>query len=52
MLRNALVVFAIVLVLGSSGLSTSAGARGDGGGGDGFRGDHFGDAFGGTPCVG
>jgi hypothetical protein len=52
MLRNALVVFAIVLVLGSSGLSTSAFARGDGGGGDGFRGDHFGDAFGGTPGVG
>jgi hypothetical protein len=50
-LRNAIVVLAIVLVLGSSGLSTSAFARGGGygGGGDGFRGNHFGDGFGGTP---
>jgi hypothetical protein len=45
MLRNAIVVLAIVLVLGSPGLSTSAFARGSGygrgGGGDGFRGNHF-----------
>jgi hypothetical protein len=52
MLRNAIVVFAIVLVLGSSGLSTSAFARGGGGGVDGFRGNHFGDGFGGTPGDG
>jgi hypothetical protein len=50
MLRNAMVVLAIVLFLGSSGLSTSAFARG--GGGDGFRGNHFsggapGDGYGG-----
>jgi hypothetical protein len=50
MLRNAMVVLAIVFVLGSSGLSTSAFARG--GGGDGFRGNHFsggapGDGYGG-----
>ena len=50
MLRNAIAVLAIVLVLGSSGLSTSAFARGPGyGGGDGFRGNHFGGGFGGTP---
>ena len=48
MLRNAIVVLAIVLVLGSSGLSTSAFARG----GDGFRGNHFGGGFGGTPGDG
>jgi hypothetical protein len=52
MLRNAIVVFAIVLVLGSSGLSTTAfargGAYGDGAGGDSFRGNHFGCGFGGT----
>src|SRR5260370_41796668 len=52
MLRNAIVVFAIVLVLGSSGLSTTAfargGAYGDGAGGDSFRGNHFGGGFGGT----
>jgi hypothetical protein len=44
MLRNATVVLAILLVLGSSGLSASAFARGGGyrvGGGDGFRGNHF-----------
>jgi hypothetical protein len=56
MLRNAIVTLAIVLVLGSSGLSTSAFARGgdygSGGGGDGFRGDHFGGGFGGTPADG
>jgi hypothetical protein len=55
MLRNAMVVLAIVLVLGSSGLSTSAFARGGGygggGGGDGFRGNHFG-GFGVTPSDG
>jgi hypothetical protein len=45
MLRNAMVVLAIVLVIGSSGLSTSAFARG-GGVGDGLRGNHFGDGFG------
>ena len=51
MLRNAMVVLAIVLVLGSSGLSTSAFARGGGGGGgdDRFRGNHVGGGFGGTP---
>jgi hypothetical protein len=56
MLRNATVVLAIVLVLGSSGLSTSAfargGAYGDGGGGDSFRGDHFGGGLGVTPGDG
>ena len=50
MLRNAIVVLAIVFVLGSSGLSTSAFARGGGyggrGGGDVFRGNHFGGGFG------
>jgi hypothetical protein len=51
MSRNAIVVLAIVLILGSSGLSTSAFARGYGGGGgsDGFRGNHFGGGFGGAP---
>jgi hypothetical protein len=52
MLRKPLVVLAIALVLGTSGLSTSALARGadhgGGGGGDGFRDNHFGDGFGGT----
>jgi hypothetical protein len=55
MLRNATVILAIVLVLGSSGLSTSAFARGaydDGGGGHGFRGDHFGGGFDVTPGDG
>jgi hypothetical protein len=54
MLRNAIVVLGIVLVLGSTGLSTSAFARGGsyGGGGEGFRGNHFGDRFGGTPGDG
>ena len=42
MSRNAIVVLAIVLAIGSSGLSTSAFARG----GDGFRGNHFGGGFG------
>jgi hypothetical protein len=55
MLRNGIVVLAIVLVLGSSGLSASAFARsggyGRGGGGDGFRGNHFG-GFGGTASDG
>jgi hypothetical protein len=50
MLRKAIVVLGIVLVLGSSGLSTSASARG--GRGDGFRGNHFGGGFGGTPGDG
>jgi hypothetical protein len=53
MSRSAIVVLAIVLVLGSSGLSTSAFARGgsDRGGGEGevFRGNHFGSGYGGTP---
>jgi hypothetical protein len=45
MLRNARVVLAIVLVLGSSGLSTSAFAGGgQGGGRDSIRGHHFGGA--------
>jgi hypothetical protein len=53
MLRKAIVVLAIVLVLGSSGLSTSAFARsgghGGGGRGDSLRGYHFGGGFGGIP---
>jgi hypothetical protein len=54
MLRNAKLVLAIVLVLGSAGLSTCAFARGGGygGGGDGFRGNHFSGGFGGTPDDG
>jgi hypothetical protein len=55
MLRNAMVALAIVLVLGSSGLSTSAFARGGyggGGGSDNFRGNHFGRSFGNTPGDG
>jgi hypothetical protein len=49
MLRNAIAVLAIVLVLGSSGLSTSAFARGAGyGGGDVFHRNHFGGGFGDT----
>jgi len=56
MLRNTIVVFATVLVLGSHGLSTSAFARsggyGHGGGSDGFRGNHFGGGSGGTPGDG
>jgi len=56
MLRNTIVVLAIVLVLGSSGLSTSAFARGGGfgrgGGGDGFSDNHFGSGFGGTASDG
>ena len=51
MLRKAIVVLAMVLVLGSYELSTSAFARSgghDGGGtGDSFRGNHFRGAFGG-----
>jgi len=52
MSHNARVVVAIFLVLGSSGLSTSAFARscGHGGGrGDGFRGNHFPGCFGRIP---
>jgi hypothetical protein len=49
MLRNAIVVLAIVLVIGISGLSTSAFAHG---GGDGFRGNQFGGGFGGSPDDG
>ena len=50
MSRNATVVLAILFVLGSSGLSASAFARGGGygGGGDGFRGNHFRGGFGAT----
>jgi hypothetical protein len=54
MLRKAIVVLAIVLVLGISGPFTSAFARGGdagGRGGDGFRDNHFG-GFGATPGVG
>jgi hypothetical protein len=46
MLRNVIAVLAIVLVLGSSGRSTSAFARG---GGNGFHRNHFGGGFGDTP---
>ena len=52
MLRNSIVVLAIVLVFGSSGLSTNAFARGGGGEGDVFRGNHFGGDFGHTPGHG
>ena len=49
MLRKAMVILAIVLALGSSGLSNSAFARSGGhrggGTGDGFRGNHFRGAF-------
>jgi hypothetical protein len=41
MFRNA-IILAVVLVLGSSGLSTSVFAHGDG---DGFRRNHFGAGF-------
>jgi hypothetical protein len=53
MLPKAMVVIAIVFVLGSSGLSTSAFARSDGHGGggsgrgDSFRGKYFRGGFGG-----
>jgi hypothetical protein len=53
MLRKAMVALAIFVVLGGSGLSTSAFARsgGYGGGGraDSFRGNHFRGGFGGIP---
>jgi hypothetical protein len=56
MLRNAIIILAIVLVLGSSGLSTSAFARsggfGRGGGGDGYSDSHFGSGFGGAASDG
>jgi hypothetical protein len=54
MLRNASVVLAIVLVLGGSGLSTRAFARGGGYGGgvDDFRATHFGGGFADTPGDG
>ena len=42
MLRNAVVVFAIVLALGSSGLSNSAFAYGGGGFEEGFHANHSG----------
>jgi hypothetical protein len=50
MLRNAVVVFAIVLALGSSGLSNTAFAYP--GGGDSFPGDHFGGGFAVAPSDG
>jgi len=52
MLRNATVVLAILLALGSSGLSASAFARGGGYGGNGFRGNHFGGGLDVTPSDG
>jgi hypothetical protein len=56
MSRSAIVVLAIVLVLGSSGLSTTAFARSGGHGGgrgvDGSRDNHIGGGFGGTPGDG
>jgi hypothetical protein len=54
MSRNAIVVLAIVLVLGSFGVSTDAFARGCGYGGgcDGFRANHFGGRFADTPGDG
>jgi hypothetical protein len=48
MLPKAMVVIAIVFVIASSGLSTSAFARSDGHGGGG-RGDSFRDGFGSIP---
>jgi hypothetical protein len=51
MLRNAVVVFAIVLTLGTSGLSNSAFAYGGGGGEDGFLRNHSG-GFVATPSNG
>jgi hypothetical protein len=56
MLRNATVVLAILVVLGSCGLSASALARDGGydagGGAVGFRGNNFGGRFGGTRADG
>jgi len=53
MLRNSKVVLAIVFILGSSGLSTSAFAGGGQvGGGDGIRDHHLGGSFGGAPGDG
>ena len=47
MSRTATVVIAVLLVLGSSGISRNAFARGDGhgGGGDHFRDNHFSSGF-------
>jgi hypothetical protein len=45
MLRNSVVVFAIVLTLGSSGLSNSAFAYGGGGFEEGFHANHSGGGF-------
>jgi hypothetical protein len=45
MLRNAVVVFAIVLTLGSSGLSNSAFAYGGGGFEEGFHANYSGGSF-------
>jgi hypothetical protein len=45
MLRNAVVVFAIVLTLGSSGLSNRAFAYGGGGFEEGFHANHSGGGF-------
>jgi hypothetical protein len=56
MSHKPIVVLAIVLVLGCSGLSTIAFARSGGhdagGGGDVFRGNHFGGGFGVSPGDG
>jgi hypothetical protein len=56
MLRNATVILAILLILGSFSLSASAFARDGGypagGAGLGARGDNFGGGFGGTPDDG
>jgi hypothetical protein len=54
MLRNTTVVLAILLALGSSGLSASAFARGGGYGvgSDGFRGNQFDSGFDVTPSEG
>ena len=52
MLRNAIVVLAIALVLGSSASAFARSGYGRGGGDDGFRGIHFGGGFGATASDG
>ena len=49
MLRHATVILAVLLVLGSSGLSGGAFARGAGGGAVASRGNNFGGSSGATP---
>jgi hypothetical protein len=51
MSRHSIVALAVVFVLGSSGLATSAFAQGGGHGSGGhrFRGHHYSDGFGGAP---